>query len=350
MAPDPTSAAISEALVAIASLPPVPPSATRTTPVLVSLLGALALIPAGCGGDEAPAPAGASAPDASAFPTPGGSLEDLVADATPADDLVVAPAGQVFTEGNNRFGFGVFTVGREQLTDADVAIYVAPGANGEVRGPFPARAESLETEPAFTAENTASDPDAAKAVYVTDLPLDEPGEWRMVALVDRGGELAAARMPSIVVRKDDPIPGPGDQAPRVHTPTADDVADISEIDTRIPPDTMHSDDLADVLGKEPVVLLFATPALCQSRVCGPVVDIAEQVKRDLGDKAAFIHMEIYNQNLANKGLREQVLAYNLRTEPWLFVIDCDGKVDTRIEGAFSAAELTAAVDRVADSC
>ena len=61
-------------------------------------------------------------------------------------------------------------------------------------------------------------------------------------------------------------------------------------------------------------------------------------------------MEIYNDNLANKGLREQVEAYNLPTEPWLFVIDCAGKVDSRIEGAFSVAELTDAVDRVKGSC
>ena len=32
------------------------------------------------------------------------------------------------------------------------------------------------------------------------------------------------------------------------------------------------------------------------------------------------------------------------------MIDGDGKVDTRIEGAFSVAELTAAVDRISDSC
>ena len=61
---------------------------------------------------------------------------------------------------------------------------------------------------------------------------------------------------------------------------------------------MHDVDFADVVGKEPVVLLFATPALCQSRVCGPVVDVAEQVKRDRGDDAAFIHMEIYEDNNA----------------------------------------------------
>jgi hypothetical protein len=40
-------------------------------------------------------------------------------------------------------------------------------------------------------------------------------------------------------------------------------------------------------------------------------------------------------------------AYRLPSEPWLFVIDRDGKVSTAIEGAFSVAELEAAVRRVA---
>ena len=131
----------------------------------------------------------------------------------------------------------------------------------------------------------------------------------------------------------------------IHTPTADDVGDVTEIDTRIPPSSMHDVDFADVVGKEPVVLLFATPALCQSRVCGPVVDVAEQVKRDRPDDAAYIHMEIWNQNDPNKGAREQVLDYNLRTEPWLFVINSDGTVSTRIEGAFSIDELNQALDQ-----
>jgi hypothetical protein len=138
------------------------------------------------------------------------------------------------------------------------------------------------------------------------------------------------------------IPAEGEPAPSVHTPTLEDVSDISDIDTRIPPSTMHTEDLADVLGKKPVVLLFATPALCQSRVCGPVVDVAEQVKAEFGDDVAFIHMEIYEGNQydpENPKLRPQVDAYGLPTEPWLFVIDKDGKIQTRIEGAFSVSEL-----------
>ena len=64
---------------------------------------------------------------------------------------------------------------------------------------------------------------------------------------------------------------------------------------------MHEVDFADVVGKKPIVLLFATPLLCQSRVCGPVVDVAEQVKAEYGDQADFIHMEIYNDNEIDKG-------------------------------------------------
>ena len=117
-----------------------------------------------------------------------------------------------------------------------------------------------------------------------------------------------------------------------------------------PPSSMHDVDYADVLGKKPIVLLFATPALCSSRVCGPVVDIAEEVKSERPDDAAYIHMEIYNDNDPNKGPRPQVEDFNLPSEPWLFVIDSDGKVSTAIEGAFSKQELEDAIDKAdADS-
>ena len=95
----------------------------------------------------------------------------------------------------------------------------------------------------------------------------------------------------------------------------------------------------------PVVLLFATPALCVSRVCGPVVDVAEQVKSEYGDEVAFIHQEIYVDNIPGPdNLRPQVKAYGLPTEPWLFVLDRNGDVATRIEGAFSVAELESALE------
>jgi hypothetical protein len=77
--------------------------------------------------------------------------------------------------------------------------------------------------------------------------------------------------------------------------------DVAAIDTRVPPSSMHARTSPRWSEKEPVVLVFATPQLCQSRVCGPVVDIAEQVKSDDEGEAEFIHMEIYRDNTIEKG-------------------------------------------------
>jgi hypothetical protein len=315
------------------------------------LLAALstALLAAGCGGsDEPEAPTGdQAAPDAAAFPQPDGrTLEQIAAEEGTEGELVVAPAGQVFHEGANRFGFGVFTVDREAVRDAEVAIY-ASRPNKPAVGPFPAAAETLEPSAAFRSESTATDPDAAEVVYRAEIELGSKGEWRLMALVRDGSSYAYTVVPSAVVDAFPEVPREGEKAPVVNTPTGEDVGgDLTKIDTRQPPSTMHEEDFADVVGSKPVVLLFATPALCASRVCGPVVDIAEEVKSERGDEAAFILQEIYADNVVDKGLRPQVKAYKLPSEPWLFVIDDQGRVSTAIEGAFSEGELNAALDEV----
>jgi hypothetical protein len=312
--------------------------------VLLAIPIAAALI-AGCGSSGSD-PSTTAAPSADSFPDPGGkTLEQLAGEGTQGD-LVVAPTQQVFNPGKNRYGFGVFTVNHDNVSDADVAIYAAK-PNGKAEGPYPATIHSLETPPAFAAKTTTQDPDAAKYVYTTEVDLPSKGEWQILAMFRKDdGSYDYVRVPSAVVGKFPDVPQPGDQAPVMHTPTADDVGgDLTKIDTRQPPSSMHDVDYADALGKKPIVLLFATPALCTSRVCGPVVDIAEEVKSERPDDADYIHMEIYNDNDPNKGPRPQVRDFNLPSEPWLFVIDSDGKISTVIEGAFSKTELEDAIDK-----
>ncbi len=310
---------------------------------------AAAVLVAGCGesSDSTEATGDSARPDASAFPAADGrTLEEIAQQEGTESDLVAVPSGQVFDEGKNRFGFGVFTVEREPVRDAEVAIYASKPGEPAV-GPFPAAAESLEVGAAFQSVSTSSDPDAAEYVYVSDVDMGSKGEWRLMALFKDGDSYTYSAIPSAVVGNFPEVPSAGDKAPMIHTLTADDVGgDLTKIDTRQPPSTMHDDDFADVVGKKPVVLLFATPALCSSRVCGPVADIAEQVKSERGDEASFILQEIYNDNQVDKGVREQVKAYNLPSEPWLFVIGTDGKISTAIEGAFSEGELNAALDEV----
>ncbi|MDQ2631071.1 MAG: hypothetical protein M3Y75_08875 [Actinomycetota bacterium] len=307
---------------------------------------AVALL-AGCGGDSSddtarPAPAASEFP-----PAKGRSLAEIAQ--MPEAKLVVSPAGQTVDVGANRVAFGVFTLAGEQVDDADIALYFASGPNAPAQGPFPARVESLQTSAPFRAKTTAEDPSAATSVYVVPrLEVEQRGELAMLAVIRRDGKLEATRPPSVVVGKFAAVPDVGDPAPRIHTPTADEVGDISEIETRIPPDSMHGIDYADVLGEKPILIVFATPQFCQTRVCGPTVDIVEEVKARIGDRAAFIHMEVFNDNDPGKGVRPQLRAFNLETEPWAFVIDRNGRISARFEGAFGAEELTQATEAAID--
>ncbi|HKZ13322.1 MAG TPA: thioredoxin family protein, partial [Solirubrobacterales bacterium] len=163
--------------------------------------------------------------------------------------------------------------------------------------------------------------------------------------------LVAATLPQagiVVKSKDgDPIPAVGTAPPRVHTPTITDVGgNAAAIDTRLPPSSMHEVDFADVLGKKPVVLIFATPALCQSRVCGPVVDVAQQVADEYEPKADFIHQEVYVDNEINKGIRPQLKAFGLPTEPWTYLIGKEGVIKDRLSGAYGVDELEEAMQTI----
>jgi hypothetical protein len=273
----------------------------------------------------------------------------VIVDSSATQGPVASPAAANFHLGTNRFPFGVFTAGHDQITDAQVAVYAAPGRSveGKAIGPFPARIEDLTTKAAFRAKTTADDPSAAQVAYVADIPLNKPGPWAFAALIKNGGSYQYSLMPTQNPVGDYPMPRVGQSVPAIHTLTAGEVSSIGQIDTRVPPDDMHTDDFADVVGKKPVVLLFATPALCQSRVCGPVTDAAEQVKQEFGDKVAFIHQEIYNNNNINDGPRPQMRAFHLSTEPWAYVIDRSGKVSSILQGPFSVQELEAAVQKVA---
>ncbi len=312
----------------------------------VLALGAAAALTAGCGssggdGTSRPAPAATEFPAAE-----GKTIEQLLNEsgATPAE-LVVSPAARVFELGPNRYPFGVFDVGGEQIDDADVALYFAKDSGAPVQGPLPARVGSLETKPAYRAQGTEGPGEATTVYVVPEVDFDRSGPWLAIAMLKGPDGLRSSRIPSPTVGQFPDVPAVGERAPVIHTPTAADVGgDLALIDTRIPPSQLHGADFADVVGRKPVVLIFATPAFCQSRVCGPVVDIVQQVADKYGDEAEFIHMEVWEDNdPSTEKVRPQLRAFGLPTEPWTFLIDERGIVRERIEGAYGVSELEQAM-------
>lgn len=316
---------------------------------IAAAFGALALL-AGCGGsgggDAAEKPPPPARPQD--FPKPNGQTIAQMRKRYGAGGPVLAPSVSQLQPGLNRFGFGLFDRARAQIADAPVVLYWAKADGGPAKGPYPAHFESLHVQPQFLSRSVSSDPAAAKSVYVADMRFPTPGRYQVFGLTRLDDRLVAATAagPALSVVGNSPVPDVGQRPPLIHTPTKTSVGgDLAKIDTRVPHDDMHDVDFASVLGKKPVMLLFATPALCQSRVCGPVVDVAQEVKDQHPGQAEWIHMEIYNNNQLNDGFRPQVSAFHLPTEPWLFAIDRHGRVAARIEGAYSARELEAALQK-----
>ena len=178
------------------------------------------------------------------------------------------------------------------------------------------------------------------------MPLPRPGRWPVLVVTKVGSSMIGAGSEvKVISAAKDRIPAPGEAAPAAPTETlASAKGDIKSIDTRVPPDDMHDVDFEAVRGKKPVALLFATPQLCESRVCGPVVDIALQLKAKYGDRMEFIHQEVFVDNKPDRGLRAPLRTFGLQTEPWLFVVGRDGRVTARLEGSFGFRAFERAIN------
>lgn len=313
--------------------------------------GLLAAALGGCGSDDGPSstpsPSASSSAKPEDFPKGSGlSIQD-VQSRYPAQ-LSLGIGASVMRQGANRVPFVVLDKGARPITNAAVALYTVKLDGSEVRGPYVAKQTPFDVSSKFLSETTEGDTTTAKTFYAAQVEFKGRPPIGVFALVRMDGRLVAAAPSPLGVRgahSGNP-PDVGDAAISIHTQTVDDVKHVSELTTRTPPNTeMLKDDFADVLGTKPAVLVFATPALCQSRVCGPTVDVAEQVRAEVGDDVAFIHQEVYRDNKVNKGLRPQLVKWRLASEPWIFVIDRSGRITARFEGAVSVPELRAQVEK-----
>jgi hypothetical protein len=330
--------------------------------LVLALVALCAVLPvAGCGeGDTAtkdpveqvPAAGGLQAKvraaqqvSESEFPPADGKTLQQIADEVKGGGSVEAGlATSVFTVGTDRLGFGVID-DQGQFVYGPTAVYVAPTPGDPAKGPFAAPADVLVTEGRYRSKQAATESDPFAAVYEAHVPFDQKGAWSVLTVTKSGNTfLAAPSTVQVNTKKSDAIPDVGEPAPKVATDTIASVkGDEKLLDTRTPPSDMHRSSLADVLGKKPVALLFSTPQLCQSRVCGPVTDIALQLEAKYGSKMEFIHQEVYVDNDPKAGLRASLKAFRLPTEPWLFVIGSDGKITARLEGSFGLRAFETAI-------
>lgn len=276
-------------------------------------------------------------PRASDFPNAAGHTLQQLAGAAKAQ-VELGPATGVFVPGTRRIAFAL-TTKSGAFVYAPTAIYIATGPNVPARGPYLAPADPMGVMPQYRSKQN-SGPGGISAIYGTQVPIPHKGTYAILALtktskgmIGATGEIAAAAASR--------IPDVGQRPPDIATLTS---GPVTELTTRIPPENMHSVSFSQVLGKKPIALVIATPQLCTSRVCGPVTDIAVQLQHEFGNRLAFIHQEVYVDNDPSKGLRPQLKAFHLETEPWLFTINRHGVIAARLEGAYGLNEARQAIE------
>ncbi len=174
-----------------------------------------------------------------------------------------------------------------------------------------------------------------RGVYVIEAVLDEAGVYEGQVLT-RGQRVPLA----LQVHQTAAAPTPGMMASRAPSPTTQDSLGVNPICTRQPACPLHQVSLAEVIGTgRPVAVLFATPALCQTRYCGPVLDELLAARAPFESDITFVHVEIYASLTGNQE-SPTVLAWNLPYEPFLFTVDGSGTIQGRLDSAFAREEIT----------
>jgi hypothetical protein len=184
-------------------------------------------------------------------------------------------------------------------------------------------------------------------LYVTRLSVAKAGNYPIVAQPIGGRSIQA--LATLRVKPVSASPPIGSSAFPSQTPTvASEHGDLAKLTTRVPPDTaMLRYSVADSLAEhKPLVVVFATPRFCESRTCGPVVDVTDAVRRRFAHtNVRFIHVEIYKNNDPTQGPNRWVKEWRLTSEPWTFLVGRDGRIKAKFEGSESVAELSSAVRR-----
>lgn len=206
---------------------------------------------------------------------------------------------------------------------------------------------------------TLGNPSDGIGVYeAIDVRFPRPGFWTVTV------EVALSKKQSIEtaieVLAKPRVPAPGDPAPKTNNPTAPggDVT-LESIDSRSGPagladladPLLHRESVATVLAAHrPCVVIVSTPAFCVSKFCGPLTDIvndlaveAQAAKSDVG----FVHLEVwrsFEKNEVNRSAAEWIQPNGAEgREPWIFLVDRDGRIIQRWDNLVAEANLRSAI-------
>jgi hypothetical protein len=330
---------------------------------LTAALLALVALAAACGGGDDDTDEATTAPTADgASPTavPQGAACDFpVVEEEIDSQLLPLVISSDLAIGENRFQVGLIDQATSQVVpDADLhfKFICFDSEEGSVAFEQDATAVTLTKTYTHTHEDgTVETHEAGETgAYTAYVDFDRAGVWgvEVTGTTADGTELEPAT-PKFSVNLTSFGLSVGDPAPQSVQTLASDVDDIKDIDTSVEPiEAQHTMTIADaVTSGKPTVIAFATPAFCQTQICGPVKEIFDDLYTDYGDRANFVHIEPYDVPRMRSGDCEDLASclspvldeWKLQYEPWVFIVDAEGNIAQKFDGVISKEEVEAAL-------
>ncbi len=306
---------------------------------LIAALSIMALAAAACG-EAAPAsdtPAPTTAPEqAASEPQVRADRRPLIEGPVSADGLQAILGTGDLGVGRNRIGF-VMTSDEGFVNDPVATVaswYYGDGTeDGQLR-------ETVRTE-------FHPWPYGNRGMYTVDLDLDAAGKWSLDITVGDPSQGAQTAELFFEVLGTPEAPAIGAPAPRSLSKTQADVSSLKELATGgLQDPDLYQTTIADAVQSGlPTVVVFASPAFCTNAVCGPQVDVLQELKDKYKGQANFVHVDFYENpheiqgDLSRAVISTTVEEWRLPSIEWTFVIDRQGNITARFEGFATLDEV-----------
>lgn len=192
-----------------------------------------------------------------------------------------------------------------------------------------------------------------RGLYTAHVEFDKAGLWELDISVP--GKDGARMSVPLAFEIFDVAHSPmvGHAAVPTKTRTVDDVESLEELTTGSlqDPDLYRISLDRAIENEMPTVVVFASPAFCQNAVCGPQVDVLQELKNAYRTEANFVHVDFYDNpheiqgDLDRAVISPSVRAWRLPSIEWTFVVDRQGIVTARFEGFATYDEVKTALEQ-----
>lgn len=258
------------------------------------------------------------------------------------DSLVPIVAASELVIGQNRLPIGVLKNGAT-LNDPDLALtlrfFYLDGDNPDQM--------QFETQTIYRGAGLPI------GLYVAYPEFDRAGAWSVETSIPRDDGTEQVQRLRLDVLEQSRTLSVGEAAIASQTPTVHDDGDLTRItsDSEPDPDFYQLSIAEAVAANRPFVVAFATPSFCQTAVCGPNMQVLKRLKTQFGERANFIHVEVYpypfSESFEQQRYVPAMAEWRLRTEPWTFLADAEGVIQAKYEGGITFAEMEPALEQLA---